>query len=214
MAQTTQDDLQIQNNEPGAIPKPENDEDPVITHLDPSSTQSLCGTEDATVLPFTCKGRREPVEPNGGNGIPIQWRGPRRSKPQEVAPPRLPDVQSMRGMKRDLPMVATGPTVPSVVFCLLGPMFPGALAHPVPFESGDTTESRTLAARSMLDKVFGMLNINLLIQVLLCIVLGAWLVVIRCTRQENAGFWALLTASLTHVFFVHDPKANGVVCLL
>ncbi|KAK1639349.1 hypothetical protein BDP81DRAFT_391470 [Colletotrichum phormii] len=88
------------------------------------------------------------------------------------------------------------------------------MAHPVPSESSGATETRTLAADIMLDKDVSQLDLNLLIQVLLCIVLGGWLVVIRFTRQESAGFWALLTASLTHVCYVHDSKANGVVCLV
>ncbi|KAK1688447.1 hypothetical protein BDP55DRAFT_629555 [Colletotrichum godetiae] len=111
------------------------------------------------------------------------------------------------------PLVALRLTLPFLVLCLPGPVFPGAMAHPVPSESSGATETRTLAADIMLDKVVSQLDLNFLIQILLCIVLGGWLVVIRFTRQESAGFWALLTASLTHACYVHDPKADAVVCL-
>ncbi|EXF83540.1 hypothetical protein CFIO01_00682 [Colletotrichum fioriniae PJ7] len=212
MAPKIQGGLQIRTDGPKTIPKPGKDEKPDNTHLGTSLAQSLRVSGDAVIFSSIYE-RVELTKPDKGDGTSIQqWelqgQNPRKALSQ------IPARDQPRISTRIRPMVRFRPAGLFLVLCLLMSLFSGAMADPVPSESSGDTETRSLANDSMLDKVVGQLDLNLLTQVLLCLVLGGWLVVIRYTRQDDAGFWALLTASLTHVCFVHDPKANGAVCLL
>ncbi|KAL0782569.1 hypothetical protein CaCOL14_000475 [Colletotrichum acutatum] len=212
MAPKIQRELQIRTDGPKTIPKPGMDEKPDNAHLGTSSAQSLRVSEDAVIFSFIYE-RVELTKPGKGNGASIQQRELQGQNTRKALS-EIPAHDQLRISTRIRLMVRFRPAGLFLVLYLLMSLFSGAMAHPVPSGSSGATETRTLANDSMLDKVVGQLDLNLLAQVLLCLVLGGWLVVIRYTRQYDAGFWALLTASLTHVCFVHDPKANGAVCLL